>query len=112
MRKADMEDATLTQLFARMDAHLERQDVYLARQDAHLSEITETLRHQNALMIDVGRQLAETSRFVVEAMAAQNATLAGLTRLLIRRRNGWSGRGTRGPDVSNLATISLTPVRS
>lgn len=45
-----MDDGGLTQLFARMDAHLERQDT-------SLQGILQTLARQNDLMVEMARAL-------------------------------------------------------
>jgi hypothetical protein len=75
-----MEDVTLTQLFARMDAHLAGQDAHLERQDAQLAAILETLTRQNALMLDMAQLLATTARQVAEAHAETMRGFASLRR--------------------------------
>lgn len=79
-----MHDHDLTQLFQRMDAHLAKQDEHLARQDAHLAAILQTLGYQQTLMLDVGRQLDATSRFLAATAVEQRAAMAAMTQLLIQ----------------------------
>jgi predicted secreted protein len=62
-----MDDPTLTQLCAKMDAHL-------AQQDAYLAAITETLTRQNAQLMEAAAMLAATRR-EVEASGAEASRL-------------------------------------
>jgi hypothetical protein len=64
-----MDDVTVTQLFARMDAHLERQDAHLARHDIEFRVLHETLAQQNALMLRMAEMLATTAKEVAEIHA-------------------------------------------
>jgi hypothetical protein len=84
-----MDDITLTQLFALMEAHLAQQDAHLARQDAELRIITEAMQEQSVLMVKTGEMLATTAQQVaaihVEAsrgFAAVNAALEALAHRL------------------------------
>jgi hypothetical protein len=84
-----MEDVTLTQLFEKMDAHLERQDV-------HLPAITATLREQNAVLAQMAQMLATTARELdarrVEASQRFNARDRHPHALTRTRLHGHDGR--------------------
>ena len=79
---------TLTQLFARMDAHLERQDAHLARHDVEFRVLHETLKEQNLLMQRMSDLLATTAREVAvihaEASRQHAATMRGFEALIAR----------------------------
>lgn len=87
-----MDDVTLTQLFARMDAHLAQQDAYLARLDAQLAAITEALGRQNALMLDMARVLQATAQEVAEIHTAASRGFAGAMPVLSNLINRLEGR--------------------
>jgi hypothetical protein len=83
-----MEDVTLTQLFARMDAHLTQQDV-------SLQAILATLREQNVVLVETARMLAETRREMEASgrearafWAAEREAWAALLRELRRPEGG------------------------
>jgi peptidoglycan hydrolase CwlO-like protein len=83
-----MEDVTVTQLFQRMDAHLERQDAHLARHDVEFRVLHETLAKQNTALEQMAQLLATTAREVAaihaEASRHHAATMAGFEALLRR----------------------------
>jgi ABC-type transporter Mla subunit MlaD len=87
-----MDDVSLTQLFARMDAHLERQDDHLARQDAELKTILETLNRPNAVLADRSQLLATTAREVAAIHAEASRGFAGAMHLLSNLVNRLEGR--------------------
>jgi len=68
----------LSQLFARMDAHLDRQDAYLARWDTEQRAQLETLRQQNATLAEMAALLRAT-RLRVEAQWRERPPAAGGT---------------------------------
>jgi hypothetical protein len=80
-----MEDVTLTQLFAKMDAHLERQDVYLA-------STLEVLKEQNVMMQRMSELLVTTAKEVAaihaEASHQHAATMAAFEALTRRLEEG------------------------
>ena len=64
-------DLTVTQLLARMDAHLAALDADLAGRDAERRVIQEQFREQHAQMQETGRLLQETSRVLAAQRAAR-----------------------------------------
>jgi hypothetical protein len=88
-----MEDVTLTQLFARMDAHLAQQDEHLRRQDVQLTAITETLSRQNSVLEETSRLLRTTAEQVTEMhVSAASRTFTGAMHLLSNLINRLEGR--------------------
>jgi hypothetical protein len=84
-----MDDEMVGPLFAKMDAHLERQDVYLAA-------LTETLSRQNVMLVETAQMLAATRR-EVEARGAEASRLFAETmrklEALIARLEGRAEEG-------------------
>jgi hypothetical protein len=79
-----MDDVTLTQLFSRMDAHLERQDV-------ELRVITQTLQQQGALLASIGQVLGQVAQQQTTAYTEMTRVLTALTRILdahLRQHDG------------------------
>ena len=89
-------DMTLTQLLARMDAHLAEQDAYLARWDAEVRLQQAHFRAQHDSMRQTAQTLADTSRFLaetgVEASRHHATTMQALEALIARlERPGQGG---------------------